>query len=106
MIFFDQLFEDGFGLLHLVLGRGRIDHHRIQNLSSGVHHCQLTAGPKGRVPSKYNLSRDRGLHQKLLQILAKHLDGAGLSLLCQIIAHLPLDGWRDQAGVAVCHYLL
>ena len=84
----------------------RINDRRIQHFSGRIDNCQLTAGTERRIPAKHHLSCDRRLHQKLVQILAKHLDRTIFRLLGQCIADLTLNCRGDQTAVTVCDRLL
>ena len=106
MILSDQFFQFSLTLRHLILRRSGIDHLCIEHLPGLIHHCQLTAGTKGRIPAKHYLSCDGRLHQKLLQILSKHIDGAILRFLRQLIPDLPFDSRFDQAVIAVLRHFL
>ena len=101
VIFVNEALQLLFRFFHFILGRRRINHLRIQHLSRLVHHCQLTARAEGRVPAQHHLSRDRRLHEQLLQILSEHGNGAVLRFLSQVVSDFPLDGRRDQTVIAV-----
>ena len=52
------------------------------------------------------MSRNRRLHEKLVQVLPEHLDRAILRLLRKLIPDLSLDRRLDQPMIAVRHGLL
>ena len=101
MIFGNQALKFRLGLRHFVLGGRGINHLGIQHLSGGIHHRQLTAGAKSRVPAQYHFPRDGRLQQQLFQVLSKHGDSAVLGSLREIIADLPLYGGSDQPLVGI-----
>ena len=103
MIFADKLFQ-GFlcgtdlGLIGWCCG---INNCGIQNLSGRIYHCQLASGTEGRVPAKNYLSCNWRLHEKLLQIFAKDMDGTVLCCLCKGASDLTLNSRSDETFIAV-----
>ena len=86
--------------------RSRIDYRSAQDFSRRIHHGQLAACTEGRIPAKYHFSRDRRLHEELVQVLAEYFDRPVLRLFRQLAPDLTLDSRRDQTMIAVRRRLL
>ena len=73
VILWNNLFQQIFCCLDLLRSRRRcrINYSRADYFSGRIYHSKLASGTECRIPSKHNLSDDRRLHQKLLQILSK-----------------------------------
>ena len=82
-------------------GGCRINDCRIEHFSGSVHDCQLAARAECRIPSQNHLPCDRRLHEKLFQVLSKHLHRALFRLLCELISDLTLNCRGYQALIAV-----
>ena len=108
MIFADQIPDGIFRVVEIALtdaGAGiffcRIDDGCVENFARLVDDGELAAVIVAGVPAENDLTRDRRLHEKLLEILIEHLDSAVLCHVGQLAAELALDGRCDQALVAV-----
>ncbi len=101
MILPNQRFNGAHGLRHTVLRSRRENHGRVEYLSGRIHHGDLAPRSEGRIPAKHRLSRNRCLHEKLPQILAKDLNGTILGTLRELISKLRLDGWTDQTLIGI-----
>ena len=103
MILGNELFQCLLGIVDFLLRRGScgVNDRGVQHFSCGIHNSQLTASTESRVPAKDHLACDWWLHQKLRQVFTEDRDGAVLSLLCQHIPDLTLDGRGDETTVAV-----
>ena len=108
VIFTDEFFQGFLGCtdLGLVGWRCWINHGGIQNFSGRIYHCQLTSCTEGRIPSKNDLSCDWRLHEKLLQIFAKDMDGTVFCCLCKSASDLTLNGRSDETFVTVLNGFL
>ena len=80
----------------LISGQREISDSRVQNLPVLVHHRQLASGPESGVYPQRHLALDRRLHQQLVQILRKNLDGRNVRPVRQLVPNLPLKGWENQ----------
>ncbi len=106
MVLCDQLLQLSFGLLHLILGCGGINHFRVQHLTGGVHHRKLTSRAERRIPAQHHLTGNGRLQQKLFQIFAEYTDSAILRLFRHVIAYLALDGRGNETLIAILYGLL
>ena len=108
VIFADEFFEGFLGCTDLVLVGRRcwIDHCSIQNFSGWIYHCKLTSRTERRVPSKNYLPRNWRLHEKLLQIFTKDMDGTVFCCFRKSASNLTLDGRSDKTFVAVLNGFL
>ena len=88
--------------LFLIGGSRRVHHRCVQYLPGFVHNRQFAPGTERRIPAQNHLTCDWRLQQKLFQIFSEYPDGSVLRLLCQLVSHLPLDGWGNQAAISVC----
>ena len=107
MILWNNLFQQIFCCLDLLRSRRRcrINYSRADYFSGRIYHSKLASGTECRIPSKHNLSNDRRLHQKLLQILSKHKDCAIFCFFRQFVSQFTLDRRCDQSLIAVGHNL-
>ena len=101
MVLLDQLCEHLFGLCDLVLGRGRVDDRRVEDLAGRVDDAELAAGAEGRVPPEDGLAGDGRLHEELGQVLAEDRDGGLLGIFREGGAQFIFNGGRDQPLVGV-----
>ena len=83
--------------------RSRINDGCSEHFSGLVHDCQLTSGTECRIPSEYNSSGDRRLHQELVQILSEYFDCTVFRFFRQFVSDLPFDRRRDQTLITVFH---
>ncbi len=68
-----------------------VDHCRSDHFTGRIYNCKFTSGTECWIPSKYSLSYDWRLHQKLMQILLEYADCPVFCLLCQVASDLTLN---------------
>ena len=103
IILWDNLLQQIFGCFNLLWSSRcrRINNRSANNFPGWIYHRKLATGTKCRIPPQYCATNDRRLHQKLFQVLAKHLDCTIFCLLCQFIPDLAFDSRCDQSLISV-----
>ena len=101
MIFTDQPLKLCLGFFHLILRSRRENHLGIQYLTRCIHNGKLTAGTECRIPAENDLSCNRRLHQKLLQVLSKYGNRTILCLFGKIIADFTLNCRCNQTLIGI-----
>ncbi len=93
-------------LLHPVVGLGGVDDGGIQHLACSVHHSQLAAVAVAGIQPQHHPVLHRGLHQQVVEVFPKDLDGLLAGGLKEGGKGLVFHGGGDKALPAVPNRLL
>ncbi len=73
------------------------DHGLVEEITAGVEHGDLAAGPEAGIDRQDDLLGDRRLEQQAAQVAGEDLDGVFLGGLGQVAPHLAFHAGEDEA---------
>ena len=101
VMLFQEVGDPALGFGYFIKGLGGIDHGGIQHPAGGIHHGQLAAVAVAGVPAQHHMAGQGRLHQQVVQVFGKNLDGLLTGGFEQLPEGLVLHAGGDEPLPAI-----